>query len=353
MRKRLRDWALAEKSFGYKASFVTVGFVLAFGLRYLLRGHLPLGFPYLTFFPAVILTTFFAGIRAGALQAALGGLASWYFFIAPYNSFQLSGLTALALAFYIFIVTTDIVLIHVMNESLARLQEERERSETLARSRELMFHELQHRVSNNLQVVGSLLQLQRRKVEDPAAQAALDSAAGRLAVVAKIQRRLHDPSRQEMDFRHFFEEIVPDIIAAAGAEGRVVPRFEIEDLPITNDQAIPLALIATECVSNAIEHNLPHRQRIVLTLRLVREGDDDGALEVRDDGVGLPEGFDVNRARSLGLMVARQFAMQLGGALEMRDTDPGALARVAFPLEQPEDEAPDPGSVHPLIVRTI
>ncbi len=57
--------------------------LLATGLRLLLDPVLPPGFPFLTFFPAVVLTTFFFGLRPGIVCAVLSGLAAWYFFVNP------------------------------------------------------------------------------------------------------------------------------------------------------------------------------------------------------------------------------------------------------------------------------
>lgn len=342
MRAKLRSWALAERSVAYKIVFVTVAFVVAFGLRLALRGDLPSGFPYLTFLPAVILTTFFAGVRAGAVEAVLCGLAAWYYLIAPFNSFYLTSNTALALGFYIVIVATDIALIAVMNGALARLSVERRRSEHLAHSRELMFHELQHRVSNSLQVISSLLQLQRRDVDDPAARAALDTAVARLNIVSRIQRRLHDPDRQSLEFQRFLQEIVPEIVEASGVQDRVRHSFDVAPVPVTQDQAVPLALIATELVSNAIEHALEHRDAVTVSVALRRLPGDRAMLEVADDGAGLPDGFDLAQSRSLGLKIARQFADQLGGALTL-ETDGGTVGRVVFPLAEPERQ----GTPHP------
>ena len=64
-------------------------FLVALLLRFQVNAYLPVGFPYLTFFPAVLLTTFFCGIRPGILCGGLSVVAAWYWFIAPINSFAL------------------------------------------------------------------------------------------------------------------------------------------------------------------------------------------------------------------------------------------------------------------------
>jgi two-component sensor histidine kinase len=64
----------------------------------------------------------------------------------------------------------------------------------LADTRELLFRELQHRVSNNLQVAAGLLTMQKRQLTDVSEKTALDEAAGRLALIGRISRQLYDPS---------------------------------------------------------------------------------------------------------------------------------------------------------------
>ena len=88
--------------------------VLALGLalltRYELEGSLPPGFPYLTFFPAILVSAYFLGTGPGIAVAVASGLAAWYFFIPPFNSFELTGATVVALIFFVFVAATEIGL---------------------------------------------------------------------------------------------------------------------------------------------------------------------------------------------------------------------------------------------------
>lgn len=302
--------------------------VLSVILRFLLQDSLPPGFPYLTFFPAVILTAFVAGVAPGAVTAVVCGFAAWYWFIAPVNSFALTPNSAVALGLYVFVVTTDILLVQAMNLALTRLTSEERRSAELARSRELMFQELQHRVSNNLGVVGSLLSLQRRKVQDETAKAALEVAASRVYLISRMQRMLHDPERQTIAFEGFLRSMADDLVEASGLDGQVEVRVEAEPLDITAAQSVPLALIATEFLANALEHGADGG---TVDVRLTALGRDRGELSVTDRGPGLPENFESDGASSLGLSIARQFARQLEAELSI-EGDKGVTSRLIFPL---------------------
>lgn len=289
---------------------------------------LPPGYPYLTFFPAVIISTFVGGLLPGVAAAVACGLLAWYFFIPPFDSFALDGPSVLALAFYVLIVAVDIALIELMHTALDRLDEERARSAALAGQQSLLFTELQHRVSNNLQLTGSLLHLQGMRLPDPAARRALAEASDRLALLGRIHRRLHDPLGAPVRFGQFLEELCRDVIAASGAPG-VTCTVEADDLPLRTDQAIPIALIVTELISNALEHGFAGRGTGTIRVGLRRDGES-LRLSVSDDGRGLPADFPTGTPQSLGLQIVRSLVTQLDGRFELV-TDRGTVARILIP----------------------
>lgn len=314
-------------------------FLAALALRHRLAPVLPPGYPYITFFPAVILTGFLAGLRPGLVCAALSGVASWYFFLPPANSFVLDGPAAIALGFYVFIVSVDLALIHVMQRSTDRLAAERE---ALAAEREVtaglyeqqrtMFQELQHRVANNMTFVASLLHLQRRKVAaDPTTAAeALDEAGRRIEVMARIHRRLYDPAAVEMPLGEYFQEVARDLLDATGAHNIVV----VVDMPaIRLDVArlMVLSLLATEVVTNSLKHAFGEGGRGTITLRLERMDPDRLCFTIRDDG----QGYETDRAAAparqagLGTRICQGLAAQLGGELTVT-SEPGRGTKTAL-----------------------
>ncbi len=315
-------------------SFAAMAFLAAFALRYALDSELPAGFPFLTFFPAVILTTFLAGLWPGTGVAIAGGLAAWYFFIPPFGTLALTGSSALALSFYGVIVAVDILIIHVMNLSLDRLKTEKARSAELAQRAEILFSELQHRISNNLSVVSALLNLQRADVEDKKAKQALSEASARLALIAKIQRKLHDPTGSPKRFGPFMEDLCRDVLEASGAR-EIDCRVAASDVAIAPDKTIPLALIVTELVSNALEHGFSGRRTGTIRVELAQEGANH-VLTVVDDGHGLPSGFSLAEATTTGLRIVKALARQLGGQLAI-DGSAGTTCRLVFPASDPEN----------------
>lgn len=351
MLTKLHRWSAHRRSPLYRTVFVGASFALSLGLRAVIDPYLPPGFPFLTFLPMIVVTGFLLDTTAAVILATLCGISAWYFFVDPRNSLELNSASGLAMLFYILIVGTNLVLLHVLKLALSTLAGEKRKSEELATARTLMFHELQHRVSNNLQVISSLLKLQQRTVKDPAASAALELASTRVNSVARIQRSLHDPQRQQVDFGQFLRGMVEEVLHASGVQDRVTYRIDADPVPITSDQSVPLALICTECLSNAIEHGLAGGGDLSIDISLKLAGDDRAVLEVRDDGVGLPDGYDIASSQSLGLQIARQFANQLGGTIQMH-SDNGTLVRLDFPLQRDGEvaEAPAESTFEPVRV---
>ncbi len=117
-------------------------FALAWLLRIAANPVLPPGFPYVTFFPAVIITSFLFGTRLGTLSAFLCGIVAWYYFISPIGSFAISG-AEVALSFYVFVVATDLFLVNGMQSANKQLVREREINRQLASAQDEVLVELE------------------------------------------------------------------------------------------------------------------------------------------------------------------------------------------------------------------
>ncbi|SOC12867.1 two-component sensor histidine kinase [Rhodobacter sp. JA431] len=313
-------------------------FALALGTRFWIVPHLPQGYPFLTFFPAVFLTGFFLSTRAGIAMAIACGMAAWFFFVGPAASFSLGLHGIVPMLFYVFITGTELLVIEMMRLALHKLEDERGDWARQAKQNTLMFHELQHRVSNNLQVIGSILRMEERKARDEVAKKALNTAAARLGVIATLQRQLHDPRRQVTEIGALMQGALPEIVAAANLSDRVRLHYDLQDLQVPAEQATPVALIVVEMVSNALEHALRGATgRITVSLstrRTPRASGDLGTIVIADDGVGLPPGFDPAASKSLGLRLARQFAAQLEGELTFGPRQGGGTeVRLRFPIK--------------------
>ena len=168
-------------------------------------------------------------------------------------------------------------------------------------SKDATIKEIHHRVKNNLQTVSALLRLQSRRVEDPAAQSALDEAVRRVASIAIVHETLAISSAESVDFDQVFDRIVQNAIeiSSRNIELKKDGEFGIFD----NQKATPLALIITELIHNALEHGL-EKSGSKLTIAIEKSAKQT-IIKVIDDGVGLPEGFNIDSSSNLGLQIVK------------------------------------------------
>jgi two-component sensor histidine kinase len=231
-----------------------------------------------------------------------------------------------ALGFYAFVVGVDLFFIAGMRQALDQLEGERERY-ALAESRDLLYRELHHRVSNNLQVVGALLRLQGTGRGRSTRRHALAEAGDRIEVIAKIQRELHNRIGDPVPFRVFAETILSGAATAAGA--RVRWCLEGGEQPLHSDQATPVTLVMLESFNNALEHGFGEAgsgQVLVQPGPVRPDPRPDRSRRRR----GPPEGFDPAASKSLGLRIVRAMAQQLGGKFEMAREDGWTVCRLSY-----------------------
>jgi len=289
-------------------------FAVALALRFALDPVWPVGFPFLTFFPAVILTTFLCGLRPGIACAVLSTLAAWYFFIGPASDMVLNGQNALALGFFISISAIDIVLIHFTFNAAELLREEQAVTARLYENQRVMFQELQHRVANNMQFVASLLNLHRRRaVADPTtALGALDEARARLDTISRVHRRLYDPDRLDLPVAVYLRELCTDLLEAAGTPD-VTCTVEAPPITFNVTRLTTLSLLVAEIVTNSLKHAFAPGQPGIIAITIAPLKGGHYELVIADNGRGMPPGYDPTTATRLGFRIIQSLAAQLGG----------------------------------------
>lgn len=286
-------------------------------------------YPYLGYFLATVISCYWLGPGPANVAAILSAAAVLITF-APsgflVSATQTPAAAAVAVLLGLFGCNW---LIGSLRSSRDRLADERERYQRLAESRDLLYRELQHRVSNNIQIISGLLLLQGQALTDKAARHVLSEAAGRVNLIARIQRQLQDQSGRSTPFAAFARDLLADAIAISGAQG-VTLQIDGGEEPLHANQATAVSLVLLECVNNALEHGFASDGGCV-RVSMTREGESH-VLLVTDDGLGLPEGFDLEVANSLGLKIVRTMASQLEGSFSMAPRSQGVACCLTFPV---------------------
>ncbi len=205
----------------------------------------------------------------------------------------------------------------------------RHKNETI-QSQELLSRESDHRFLNDLQMIASLLTLQSRTTANTETSLQLAAAAGRIATIGAIHRRLHSlDSATAVAFKKFLVDLCDDFasLASFGAHGERAIAVEGAEIELPTSTCRPLGFIANELITNAIKYGTGR-----ITVRLARNPENGYALSVSNDGPALPDTFDPAACKGLGMRIVRSFAESISGELliERGDKDQGARFIVLF-----------------------
>lgn len=202
--------------------------------------------------------------------------------------------------------------------------------------------EIDHRIKNSLTSVASLLSLQARRIEDPAARASLQQARARIMAVAEVHRHLCESGRHEsVDVGECICAVAHEAVGALCGERHV--RLELacpRGIMLHADRATTLALITTELVTNCLKHAFTSAGTIRIALRAHEAT---VCLEVEDDGCGLPEGFDPHTSGGVGMKVITTLIRSLDGTLSAERQVRGARMRVVLPCQEAARRPSPPG----------
>ena len=211
-------------------------------------------------------------------------------------------------------------------------------TETRRKERELkvksaMIQEIHHRVKNNLQVIAALLRIQGRRSVNEETRLALQEAVRRILSVAVVHEFLSEADGRVINIRELAQRIVIQTQQGMlSPEQNIQLRVEGPNLNLTAQQATTCALVINELIQNAVEHAFGEVSRGTIRVCL-SEKDDIVQIIIIDDGQGLPDGFAVDRAESLGLQIVRTLIQDdLKGEFQLLNGE-GTKAVIRFPRQ--------------------
>jgi len=199
-------------------------------------------------------------------------------------------------------------------------------------SKDATIREIHHRVKNNLQTVAALLRLQARRTEIPEARRALEESVRRVTSIALVHEALAYSVAEMVNLDELVDTVLPMIGDGATAEVRAKVRRDGSLGTLNSAMAIPLVLVLTELAHNALAHGYDAGQAGEVVVRATRSA---SALEVTvaDDGRGMPEGFDVDKAKGLGLQIVRTLLAELESTISLRPRPGGGTeALITVPM---------------------
>lgn len=199
-------------------------------------------------------------------------------------------------------------------------RKEKERAlQAALQEKEILLKEIHHRVKNNMQVVSSLLNLQSRHISDPRDLEAFRESQRRIRSMALVHEKLYrSRSLSRIEFSDYIRQLAGQLLSSSEKRpGMIGLKLDVEERMLDIERAIPLGLILSELMSNALKHAFPgdRKGEISATFRAVDGGE--LLLTFRDDGIGLPPRFDLRQAESMGFQLVSLLVEQLDGRVEI------------------------------------
>ena len=220
---------------------------------------------------------------------------------------------------------------NILGMAIERQRFERDLKAALARH-EVLLREVDHRVKNSLQLVVSILRIQGDGATQPEVRRHLQEAAGRISAIARVHQRLNQTVQIEsLDLGAYLADLcrdVDEVAATCQITAEVVPGIEIATV-----RAISTALLVNELIANAAKHAYPEESSARVWVNLTKADENKIVISIRDEGIGLPSGFDLKSGNGLGMRIIGALAKQLDAEIQIQARHPGTEFRILMPLK--------------------
>ncbi|MCF7913591.1 MAG: PAS domain S-box protein [Spirochaetaceae bacterium] len=225
-----------------------------------------------------------------------------------------------------------------LHGTLQDVTERKRTSEQIAHElsqKKILLRELYHRTENNMQVIASMLRLRTHEVNDPQLSTTFKEIENRILGMALAHQKLYESEDlSQLNLRDYLESLILIIKDFHSDELTDVSiRYSMDDIPVLIDIAVPVGLVVTELISNAFKHAFPNGRKGIIEVKLFFVDNMVPVLEIGDNGVGVPEGFDPITQGNLGLQIVYSLVKdQLGGSVTLTKRN-GLSFRLTFDNE--------------------
>ncbi|SEM98113.1 Two-component sensor histidine kinase, contains HisKA and HATPase domains [Loktanella fryxellensis] len=203
------------------------------------------------------------------------------------------------------------------------------------RNQDILRGEMDHRVKNSLQTVQSVLRLYASKIKDPDALTAFAAIERRVTAIVALHKELHQSSSiAQVNMKPFMGGVLQHL--AATCPDHIKVRTDIAAFELASPEATALAVVASECVANAIKHAFPDDRPGEITVSLAYTPLGEVQMVCRDNGIGTAHaGAARDPLTSLGLRIMDASAQQIGAQVERDSTPDGYVVTMTFKPLQP------------------
>lgn len=192
------------------------------------------------------------------------------------------------------------------------------------KKKEVLLSEIHHRIKNNLSAITGLLQLQSMKENNREVVEKLTDSVGRIHAMASMHEQLYQSQNfSKLDLTNRIKILVLNVQNTMQIDTDVEIEFNCEEIELRVNQALPISLIVNEVMTNIFKHAFKGRDKGKVSITLKRMMDKRIKLEIKDNGVGLPDNLEEMKNDSLGLTLMDSLAMQLSTEYSLTSSNKG------------------------------
>jgi PAS domain S-box-containing protein len=220
--------------------------------------------------------------------------------------------------------------IQIIGHDITRRKKAEKQIKQSLKEKEVLLKEIHHRVKNNLQIISSLLNLQQNSIGGEEALEVFKESQNRIKSMALIHEKLYQSEDlTRIDFPEYIRSLVYHLFKSYAVDYSVIqPLINVEDILFDIDISIPCGLIINEIVSNSLKYAFPDGKKGKIEIDLHIEGDKN-IIEISDNGIGIPEGLDIQNSDTLGLRLVNILVDQIDGKIELDNTN-GTSIKIEF-----------------------
>jgi len=210
-------------------------------------------------------------------------------------------------------------LLHIQKQEI---ESQKKLIESNLDEKELLLKEIQHRVKNNLQVISGMLQLQASNFDDPEACRVMEEGQARIKAMAIIHQQLYQKgdNLKYISFNSYLKDLTNQIAGSYKEISKnVAIEIKAESIQFDVKTAIPLGIIINELISNAFKYAFTEKKEGNINISIQKVELNNYTLIVKDDGIGLPSDFNLNKVNSLGLKLVKILSKQMKGSFDFKN----------------------------------
>lgn len=204
-------------------------------------------------------------------------------------------------------------------EVIARIRTEETLHQSL-QEKEVLLKEIHHRVKNNMAIISGLLSLQARYVKQDELKTILKDSQSRIKSMALIHELLYqNENLAKINFREYIHQLTDGISNSFKSLDKAISiKVEAADAELDIIQAVPCALILNELITNSYKYAFSEKQKGEITIDF-KKASEGFEFTIADNGKGLPEGFDPQKTKSLGMQLVCNLVRQINGKMTINN----------------------------------